>query len=166
MEMWLDNDPSTTRTLNDFFSFDYGSYSKGLVSYPMEGLTPGRHRVTFRVWDVFDNATTTSLDFVVGDQAKPKFEVISSVDVPSVATNLVTTLAGPEEADTQITTEVYNTHGMCVWHRTLKVPAGNRYVSTVWNLTDYAGNRLEPGVYFYRSKKGGKETSTRRLLIQ
>lgn len=166
MEMWLDNDPSTTRTLNDFFSFDYGSYSKGLVSYPMEGLTPGRHRVTFRVWDVFDNATTTSLDFVVGDQAEPKFEVISSVDVPSVATNLVTTLAGPEEADTQITTEVYNTHGMRVWHRTLKVPAGNRYVSTVWNLTDYAGNRLEPGVYFYRSKKGGKETSTRRLLIQ
>lgn len=166
MELWFDNDPSTVVMMNDHFNFDHGSYSNGLVEYPLEQLAPGRHTLSFRVWDVFDNSTTATLSFRVNPKGASDFDVQATSDTPSESTRFITTFIATAEAEAEVTTEVFNVAGMRVWHRSQRVPAGNCFASLEWNLTDYGGNRLERGVYLYRSKVGNRETKTKKLIIR
>lgn len=166
MEMWLDNDPATTFVMNDYFSFDYGSYQKGLVECPLPSLSTGRHRLTFRAWDVFDNSSVTSLDFIVNEGGAPDFDVIATTPSPETSTKFITTFVANAEAESEVTTEVYNVTGMRVWHSSCKVPSGDRYATFDWDLTDYGGNKLDKGVYLYRSIVGKSETKTKKMVIR
>lgn len=166
MEMWFDNDPSTVQRMNNWFSFELGSYQQGLVTYPLPALSPGMHTISFRAWDVFDNATTATLQFRMIDQSAPTFDVRATPANPTTSTRFVTVFTTFDQQDSQVRTEVYDVLGRRVWHTEQQVPAGNAYATESWNLCDYAGNRLNSGVYFYRSVVNGKETGTRRLLLR
>lgn len=166
MEVWFDNDPSTRKVVSDFFTFDYGSYSKGMVEFPLPSLPLGRHSISFRAWDVFDNSTTSTLNFVLSEGTLPEFDVISTEYTPRQSTNFITTFVASAEVESEVVTEVYNIAGIRVWHSSARVPVGNKYASIGWNVTDYSGNRLERGVYLYRSKVGNKETKTKKLIIR
>ena len=63
-----------------------------------------------------------------------------------------------------VVTEVYSIAGMRVWSAAQQVASGE-YAAIDWNLTDYAGRRLEAGVYLYRSLVNGKETKTKKIVI-
>lgn len=168
MELWLDDDPSTTIVMNDFFCFDYGSYRKGIVEYPLSSLLLpyGRHKLSFRAWDVFDNSSTNSLHFVISDAARPDFDVISTETAPATSTRFITSFVNTAEAETEVVTEVYNAWGLRVWHGTTHVPAGSSYAVIDWSLSDYSRRRLDRGVYLYRSKIGNRESKTKKMIIR
>ncbi|MBP3228278.1 MAG: type IX secretion system sortase PorU, partial [Bacteroidaceae bacterium] len=65
IELVIDGNTADTRVLNDYFQYDFGTYRSGTIAYPLTGLTEGRHTLTLRVWDVFDNSTTATLAFNV-----------------------------------------------------------------------------------------------------
>ena len=164
MELVVDGDASSAVRLNDYFSFSLGSYTEGLVTYPMKNLSPGKHTLSFRAWDVFDNSTTTQLRFTVREGGGKDFDVVASDATPRLSTRFITSFIRQAEGDVEVLTEVYNLAGMRVWSSGVKVNSGE-YASVDWSLTDYSGRRLQPGVYFYRSKVNGKETKTKKILI-
>lgn len=164
MELWLDNDASTTVAVNDWFAFDYGSYSQGLVTYPLTELQPGRHILTFRAWDVFDNSSSSSLAFVVREGDLPTLDV-NATQGSDGTTRFVTSFAGNATDDRQITTEVFNIWGMRVWHGTTTATAGATHAALDWSYTDYAGTPLMPGVYLYRSIVGKEKTDAKKIAI-
>lgn len=168
MEIWLDDDPSSTIVMNDFFSFDYGSYRKGIVEYPLSSLLlpRGRHKLSFRAWDVFDNSSTTSLHFVINDAARPDLDVISTETIPAVSTRFITSFINTAEAETEVVTEVFNAWGLRVWHGTAHVQAGSSYAVIDWSLSDYSRRRLDRGVYLYRSKIGNRKSKTKKMIIR
>lgn len=165
MELWFDGDGSGAETVNDYFAFDYGSYNSGLVEYPLSALTPGKHSLTLRVWDIYDNSTTATLAFTVSENGAPEFDVTATDPAPSASTRFITTFTGSAETQTAVRTEVYSIFGRRVWHQEKAVPAGQSYASFDWNLTDYAGTPLPRGVYLYRSVAAGKETGTKKMII-
>ncbi len=115
---------------------------------------------------MFDNSTTSTLTFRVSAQGAPDFDVQAVPAQASASTRFVTAFPASEGSDgAQVLTEVFNINGMRVWHSTASIPANVGYASVQWNLTDYAGSRLPRGVYLYRSKVGGKETSTHKMVI-
>lgn len=164
MELTLDGDNENTLLLNDYFTFESGSYRKGLVAYPLQELTEGKHTLNFRTWDVYDNPGTARLQFTVRAQGAPRFDVTVSQQAPRTSTRFITTFAAAEGQATQVTTEVFAAQGMRVWSATRTVIDATQ-VGIDWNLCDYGGNRLHKGVYFYRSRVNGKETDTHKLLI-
>lgn len=166
MEIWFDNDPTTRKVVSDFFTFNYGSYSEGVVEYLLPDLPLGRHSISFRAWDVFDNSTTSTLDFVLTEGQIPDFDVVSTEYAPRQSTRFITTFIGSAEAESEVVTEVYNIAGIRVWHSSKRIPAGNNSATIDWNVTDYSGNRLERGVYLYRSKVGKKETKTKKMIVR
>lgn len=166
MELWIDGKTTEAVVLNDYFSFDYGSYQTGLATYPLSGLSEGLHTLSFRAWDVFDNSTTATLSFRVSDQGAPDFDVQASPAGASSSTRFVTVFPVTDgTADRQVQTEVFSISGSRVWHTTVSVPSSVGFSAVQWELTDYAGNRLPRGVYLYRSKVDNKETSTHKMVI-
>lgn len=164
MELCIDGDASNIKVMNDYFSFVYGSYNEGLVEYPLSSLLPGRHTLTFRAWDVFDNSSTSSLAFVVRDGEQPDFDV-NVTQTSSQTKRFVTSYVNNSEVDANVTTEVYNIAGMRIWHGTSKIPAGGNYAAVDWPATDYAGRHLPLGVYLYRSVVGNIKTKAKKVVI-
>ena len=66
-ELIIDGKLRTTYNLAHAFEYEFGDYKRGHVSYAIPSLTAGSHVLLFRVWDVFNNSSTTSLSFVVAD---------------------------------------------------------------------------------------------------
>lgn len=165
MELWFDNDPSTLQVVNNWFSFESGSYRSGLVAYPLTGLSEGPHTLSFRAWDVMDNASTATLRFNVSAAGTPSFAVDATPRTARTATRFVTTFEVSAQGSREVRTEVFNLFGQRVWHTTTHAEAGEGFSAADWTLCDYAGTRLQGGLYLYRSVVDGKATPARRLVI-
>lgn len=168
MEFWLDNDLAASKLLNDYFIFNPESYSEGTVSYELNNLAPGSHRLHFRVWDVFDNSTTASLSFFVTDKASEVngFNVAAvPVSGNSRARRFVTSCPNESEMPLTVTTEVYSLSGTRLWHSSGTIPAGGRYYSVEWDGTNYGGAPVPRGVYLYRSRTKNDETKSHKIVI-
>ena len=53
--------------LNEFFSYDLNSYTKGTIRMAVNNLSPGFHTLKLRVWDIYNNSGEATLEFTVGE---------------------------------------------------------------------------------------------------
>ncbi len=94
--VYLDGQVINTVILNDFYSPGEGNgclnpslaeYQKGNVSYPFRNLPVGQHQLTFKVWDINNNSTTTTLNFEVKDEADQHLTINRPLNWPNPFTN-------------------------------------------------------------------------------
>lgn len=91
----LDGKVVDTTVLNDFFTSggsngcnsELKAYQKGSVSYPFRNLSPGNHQLVFKVWDINNNSTTATLNFVVKDEADQKLVLNKLLNWPNPFTD-------------------------------------------------------------------------------
>ncbi len=92
----LDGDVVNTTAVNDYFSpgdgngcsfGDLKDYQKGSVTFPLKGLKPGEHQLVFKVWDINNNSSTSTLNFVVKDESERKLTVNRLLNWPNPFTN-------------------------------------------------------------------------------
>lgn len=168
LELTIDGDKAGSRILNDYFSYDFGTYRSGSISYPLQDLTDGAHRLELRAWDVNNNSSTAVLDFLVGEHAPAGFEVSASHNPATTNTTFVAHVETSEN-DNRVTFEVFSLSGRRLWWREVTAAAGTAYASAAWDLRDAAGRPLEPGIYLFRGvcRSGGdeKETDAQKLII-
>lgn len=166
LELTLDNNPQDIRILNDYFSYDFGSYRSGTVTYPLSGLSPGKHTLSFRVWDVNNNTSTAVLDFYTGQRDLTAHEVSATQNPAYTSTRFVTLL--PDGEGSTVTLEVYDVMGRLVWTNGNEAATSGYHVCT-WNLVSTAGTPLPAGVYLYRAKitsdSGNIETKAKKIVI-
>lgn len=93
---YLDGEIINTVVLNDYFfsgegqgcvNPDLADYQKGVVSYPFRNLTPGEHQLTFKIWDINNNSTTETLNFIVKDETDQNLIVKRLLNWPNPFTN-------------------------------------------------------------------------------
>lgn len=166
LELTIDNNQQDIRILNDYFSYDFGSYSSGTVVYPLTDLAPGSHTLSFRVWDVNNNTSTATLEFRTGQQELQTGDVTATQNPAYTSTRFVTRL--PADGENAITLEVYDVAGRLVWTSGRQTTPSGYHVCT-WNLTTTAGTPLPAGLYLYRakidSKAGNVETKAKKIVI-
>ena len=142
----IDDDPKKIYSLNEYFTAVNNSYQAGQVSYMMEELPNGRHSLTFRAWDLLNNSTTKSLNFVVEAGLDPSISSVTTYPNPAPQAGIVRMIVNYDQPDELLQTEVYlyNTNGQMVYSHTQNNPDD---VSI--NLAQL---RLQPGIYVYHVK--------------
>jgi hypothetical protein len=55
--------------LNDYYENDLDSYQSGKVRYPFKKPGAGPHTISFKVWDVYNNSSEATTDFIVSESA-------------------------------------------------------------------------------------------------
>ncbi len=142
----VDNDPKQIYVLNDYFTTENDSYQSGMVSYLMESLPDGPHSLTFRAWDLLNNSTTKSLNFIVEAGLDPSIYSVTTYPNPVQQSGVLNMIVAYDQPDELISTEIYlyNLNGQMVYNRTQDNPD---YVAI--NLSEMA---LQPGVYMYTIK--------------
>jgi hypothetical protein len=139
----IDDDPKQTYTLNDYFTSAQGSYQAGQVSYMLSALPDGPHSLSFRAWDLLNNSTTRSLNFVVEQGLDPSIYSVCTYPNPVQQSGVMHISVLYDQPDELITTElyVYNMSGQLVWSHTQNNPDQVQL--------DLAKLSMQPGVYLY-----------------
>jgi len=61
----LDEDTDTPYILNDFYQSDLNTYRSGFITFPFHNLSLGRHTIRMKVWDVNNNSSEVTTEFIV-----------------------------------------------------------------------------------------------------
>ena len=142
----IDDDPKMIYSLNEYFTAANNSYQAGQVSYLMEELANGPHSLTFRAWDLLNNSTTKSLNFIVEAGLDPSIYNVTTYPNPVQQSGVVHLIVNYDQPDELIETEIYlyNTAGQMVYSHKQDNPDA---VSI--NLPSLG---LNTGVYIYSVK--------------
>lgn len=172
IELVLDGNMSDYINLNSYFSYDFGSYQKGQLVYPIHNIARGSHTAQLRVWDINNNVTTTDVHFIVRSENAHggKDGYITATKNPATTdTRFITYFPKDAEVDGLVTYEVYDTRGRCVFKQPITLADGSTSSSFTWNLCGNDHQPLPGGVYFYRSvivtKNGVVNTDAQKLII-
>lgn len=167
MQLIIDGKQNYTYSLNDNFTFDFGSYTSGTTFYNLPELEVGKHKLVFRAWDVLNNVSTAELQFSVVKGLKPSC-TIDCTNNP--ATDNTTFIISHDRSGGEVAVgiDVFDMSGRQLWrHDESGVSTGNTY-TVDWNLTIDSGQKLQTGVYLYRvrlTSEGGTRTSKAKKLI-
>ncbi|HSD06859.1 type IX secretion system sortase PorU [Flavobacterium sp.] len=147
----LDGDVVNPIILNDYYQTELDSYTKGNLHFALRNLKIGLHTITFTVWDVYNNATTTEIQFsVVGNESITLTNVLNYPNPCVNYTQFWFTHNKPNEPlDVQV--QVLTITGKVVWtkNQTITTP-GFLSRDITWNTRDDFGNKIGKGVYVYK----------------
>ncbi|HPA86927.1 MAG TPA: type IX secretion system sortase PorU [Bacteroidales bacterium] len=167
---WIDDDRSEIYILNEFFENDHDSYTSGKVTYRLPGLDPGRHTLTLKAWDNFNNSSEKSISFVVDTTGQ--FIIKNLVNYPNPFSELTRITAGHNRPGETIgvTLLIYDMSG-----RTINIikrqisSSGYQLESLEWDGTNAAGMKAGRGIYPYILKatlfNGETATISGRMII-
>lgn len=163
----LDGQIINTAVLNDFFFSGEGNgctnpnladYQKGNVTYPFRNLSPGPHQLTFKVWDINNNSTTATLNFVVKDETNKNLEVNKLLNWPNPFTNK-TYVQFEHNCDDilDVNVQIYTITGKLV--RTISTTVSNEpflqgyrtpRTAIEWDGKDDFGDAVGKGTYIFK----------------
>lgn len=151
--------------LNEFFSYDLNSYRSGRIRMPLSDLAPGKHTITVKVWDIFNNSGEGVTTFTVG---KGNLEVTEHAAFPNPFSNEVGVWFRHNMPGSDMTAEVEITDlaGKRL-HRFQKQieNTSSREVRLTWTgngnpESNFHTAALPPGIYLYRVKLSTGDAST------
>lgn len=169
LQLTIDGEMAKTYVLNDYFSFDFGSYQNGTVGYSIPALEAGMHKLQFRAWDVLNNSSTVELTFNVVEGLTPDLVSVDCTKNPATSSTSFLIVHDRAGSSMDVRIEVFDMAGRLQWtHEETGLQSGNS-MTVNWDLTTNDGRRLGTGVYLYRttvSCEGGDGTSkTKKLII-
>ncbi|MBW6491756.1 MAG: type IX secretion system sortase PorU [Lentimicrobium sp.] len=147
----LDGKTDAPFLLNDFYEADLNTYRSGRISFPFRSLEPGPHTVKLKLWDVNNNSSERSIDFVVSSSAElvlGQFEVYPNPFSYNAQFIFEHNKAG-ENLDLEL--GIFSLMGkqVAVFNRTI-FAEGYRSPAFDWDGRGFNGNYITPGFYIGR----------------
>ena len=147
----LDGNVSNPIILNNFYVSNINSYQSGRIVYDFTGISEGRHNLKVKVWDVFNNPSESTLDFVV--QKDTKLEISHVLNYPNpFSTNTHFYFEHNQVCNLlEVQIQILTISGRLVKtiHENVSLQ-GFRSEGIAWDGRDDFGDKLAKGVYLYR----------------
>ena len=147
----LDEETDHAIVLNEYYQANINSYQSGTIIYPFSDLEPGAHTLSLKVWDVYNNSSTVSTDFVV--QAREALQLSHVLNYPNPFTTTTSFFFEHNQCctDFDAMVQIFTVSGKLV--KTINehvYSEGYRSQPIEWDGTDDYGDKIGRGVYIYR----------------
>ncbi|MBI4947733.1 MAG: type IX secretion system sortase PorU [Bacteroidetes bacterium] len=147
----LDNNITSPLVLNDYYESDMNSYKKGTIRYPLTNLTEGSHTLSLKVWDVYNNSSSSYTEFIVASSAQLALKHV--LNYPNPFTTKTSFYFEHNQCCTSmdVQIQIFTVSGKLVKtiHRNVTME-GYRSDPIDWDGTDDYGDKIGRGVYIYR----------------
>jgi len=166
----LDGETSRPIVLNDYYVSETDSYQAGEIRYNFTNLSPGPHTLSLKVWDVNNNSSELSVDFVVQESTDLTLDHV--LNYPNPFTTSTDFFFEHNQVCDQLEVQVQI---MTISGRLVKTI--NAYVASEgfrsnaihWDGRDDFGDQLAKGVYVYRlivkTSDGKKAEKLEKLVV-
>lgn len=163
----IDNSPSMTYNLNNYYQSDTGLWTDGNVSFSIPQLTSGPHTLLFRAWDNFNNPSSITLNFEVEEGLQPN---IFDVKISRVNANQLTLQIDNDRPQSMLNIEVavFDMSGRQMWHGAEQgVSTSESYIYSC-NL-NAADGHFTPGIYICKvsvsTSNGAKANKSKKFIV-
>ena len=169
MTLVIDGDSEKSYNLNDNFTFDYESYTSGQTYYVLPALSEGKHTLKFRAWDILNNSSTTTLDFVVKKNIQPNIVDVYATQNPARESTTFVVAHNFCGAELYLEIDIMDASGRLLWSTSTTEIATTNTLPYKWDLRTDSGAKLNTGIYLYRvrlnSNGSSYATKTQKLIV-
>lgn len=166
----LNDDSFNPIVLNNFYQSEIDDFRSGRVIYPFFNLEEGDYTLTLRAWDVHNNVSTSSIEFLV--TSAPGLSITELKNFPNPFSDVTYFTFSHNKPATELTVklEVYSITGQLVKKMEQQVYASGFDVPPIeWDGTDDGGTLLGSGIYLFRvivnNNKEEGVLKTEKLMI-
>jgi len=147
----LDEDQQTLIKLNDYYESDLDEYQSGVVAYPLSDIAEGRHTVSVKAWDVYNNSGDGYTEFVVAETADLALSHVLNYPNP-FTTNTTFWFEHNRPGDVlDVKVEIFTVSGKRIKTIQQQVSTdGYRVDDISWDGLDEFGDSIGKGVYVYK----------------
>lgn len=186
----LDQDVEATYVLNEYYEGgdnnpctnpEFEDYQKGQVMYRLSNLELGEHQILFKAWDINNNSSEQTLDFIVMEEGSDHIHIEKLLNWPNPFTDQ-TYFHFEHNCDSEleVMVQIFTVSGKLV--KTIRQPVSaepwregyrtGRF-AIPWDGLDDFGDKIGKGVYIYRlTARGlnpelckGTATAVEKLVI-
>lgn len=147
----IDANTENALVLNDVYEADQDTYKSGQVRYRLSNVAEGHHTLDLKAWDVFNNSSQKSTEFVVAPSAELALEHVLNYPNPfTTHTEFYFEHNRPcTTLDCQV--QVFTVGGRLVKTISRRLDCdGFRSEPLAWDGLDDNGDKIGRGVYVYR----------------
>ncbi|MCF8387300.1 MAG: type IX secretion system sortase PorU [Bacteroidales bacterium] len=164
----IDNDPGNSYIVNDFYTPAMDDFTSGSVIFPLNNLDAGTHTLSMKVWDVYNNSSTKSIDFVIGNTQVANSQ-ISNYPNPFQGNTTFKIRTDDYESPLNFELKIFSLQGRLLNDFAGVLQDGNSIAELEWNGRNVKGELLDNGTYIYILKltdaDGNKRILANKLVI-
>jgi len=149
----LDGNTAESFLLNDFYEAALDDYTKGQVRFPLFNISPGRHEIEVKAWDISNNSGVGSIEFFVADSGKAALNQVLNYPNPFTTKTSFQFEHNMNGNELDVQVQIFSVSGKLV--KTIQervLPEGSLVRDIAWDGKDDYGDQLSKGVYVYRVK--------------
>lgn len=156
--------------LNAFYSAKLNSYTTGDIRYQLEGIADGVHTYTLKVWDVYNNSSEATIEFVVRNNEDLKLEHVLNYPNPFSTNTEFHFDHNQAGQNLKVIITIMTITGKVMKTIEEDIPNAPGHVSQImWNGRDEYDDKPSKGVYIYKitvmTDDGKKAEIIEKLVI-
>lgn len=169
LQLCIDGDPKKTYNLNSYYTPSASNYKQGLITFnKMPKLEIGAHNLSFRAWDMLNNTSIKTLNFIVGENLKPEIvSLILEEDIITGHTNFHVSYNLPG-VECDFSLEIFSISGAMQWRQEFKANDDKGTITIPWPGCNSNGAKLNNGIYICKinaSYNGSKNSHKEKKFI-
>ena len=148
--MILDNDYANPTVMNDYFIMDINSYKSGKIVYPFNELTQGLHTLMIKAWDLQNNSSEKTIEFIVDDAADIKLSKVLNYPNPFIDNTRFEFVDNKYGTVLETIIRIYDMNGDFVVELGSNDLEGSNIPGPIhWDGRNSNGAIIAPGTYIY-----------------
>lgn len=148
--------------LNNYYDAPLNLDEFGILTYRLYNLNSGQHNLKLRVWDIFNNSTTVSVDFTVVRSGDGTIAVENLINVPNPMVNETRIMFEHNQKESMnVCVRIFSINGQLV--RTINEWRGGesmRIDPIIWDGTNDCGAPMPSGLYVYNVTVSNSKNQT------
>ena len=152
-------------SLNDYFVAEIDQPGKGTINYKMQNLADGDYTLTLKVWDIYNNSGTATINFTVVNSSGMHIE--NAFNSPNPMTDETCFVFDHNQVGNNMKVDIYIFDIMGRWVNTLSEQVSGtstRIAPIRWNGRGAHGECLRNGLYVYRIVATNDQGETATLV--
>jgi hypothetical protein len=167
---YLDNDKSISIILNNFYENRINSFTSGIIEYPLEEFEKGKHYISLKAWDNYNNSSTESIVFIVESEDGLILNRLINYPNPFISDTRISLDHNRPGVDLDIEISIFSSKGSLIKKlKTQQTTSGFSLNPIIWDGIDDRGTKVGRGLYVYsvyiKTSDGKKARITGKMVI-
>ena len=170
IEAVIDDDYSSSIIMNDYYESDLDTYKSGEISYALSNLSVGEHKISLKVWDIYNNSSSEELMFNVVEEEEITIDKVLNYPNPFTTSTEFFFEHNQVCNFLDVSIQIFNVSGKVVKNINERIHNdGFRSSGIPWDGKDDFQEIIGKGVYLYKIKitneQGNQAEKIERLFI-